>query len=132
MKTIEKYIHLYPEVQLKLINEINDDFDDDMEIPSIGSIGKLKLINNGDFSIYCGSEAEEWKYGVSFEKGDFLFWDLKDLKPLLRNLTDMNIEERSCFQSIKKIPDEIVYLLSIHIDLFGLMEAGLAIDINKI
>ena len=132
MKTIEEYIHLYPEVQVKLINEIDEDFFDDIKTPRIGSIGKLMLINNGDFNIYCGNEAEQWKYGVSFEKGEFLFWDLKDLKPLLRNLTDMNIEERTCFQSIKKIPDEIVYLLSIHIDLFGLIDAGLAIDINKI
>lgn len=66
------------------------------------------------------------------------------IKPILRPLADMNLEEGKFFdaENEKELgewkyqfgyfgvlpPDDFHYLLSRHFDLFGLIDAGLAID----
>ena len=62
------------------------------------------------------------------------------VKPLLRPLDDMTEEERGevcCAEGLPPFDDNVTaalrtkYLLSKHFDLFGLIEAGLAIDKTK-
>lgn len=64
---------------------------------------------------------------------------IKDVKPILRPLWDMLVDERQDIEDIGLHRHElqaefhrVKYLLSKHFDLFGWIEAGLAIDKTKI
>jgi hypothetical protein len=139
-----KDYHLYLGCDVLLINDISEDYgDDSYDPPAINSIGKLSLINEGDFQINGGEESEGWPYGVTFENCHIALWDLKDFKLLLRPLSDMTEEEKENIQGTdwgfletnydwEFSPETFIYLLSKYFDLFGLIEAGLAIDKTKL
>jgi len=83
---------------------------------------------------------------VSFEGAGFRLPERIDCKPILRPLSDLTKEElieQGFWHHIdfltheKQNPIEapyfmVEYLLSKHFDVFGLIEAGLAIDINTL
>jgi len=59
------------------------------------------------------------------------------IKPILRRLISLTEDERAdlhigtCFDFGSYRPDQFNYLLKKHFDLFGLIDAGLAIDANQ-
>lgn len=150
MKKIEQYLHLYLGCEVQLIKSLEDGyFEDNTDVPEVGSVGILSLQNNGGFNIYGGSGAEEWSYGVCFkDNSNITFWDAKDFKPILRPLSDKTQEEHDYVHALLK--DRIInnlgngdllvtgfaeitaYLLSKHFDLFGLHEASLCLYKNDL
>lgn len=97
----------------------------------IGTIGAMYCEKNGDVSITCFDTVNAAPY---------------TFKPILRPMTDLTKEEliEQGFTSYidyltheKRTPleapyNKVQYLLSKHYDVFGLIEQGLAIDINTI
>ena len=99
-------------------------------------------------SVLCYTDNERQLCNVAFyypSKEDCTYsqsYDLpnKDIKPFLRRLTDMSTEELKLWRKASEIEikhgDSVIqqnanstaYLLSIFIDLFGLIDSGLAIE----
>lgn len=92
-KKIEDYLHLYLGCKVQIVRDIEEEFsEDDFIAPKVGEIGELIMVNDG-MTINCGSESEEWNYGISFEKSKCALWDTRDFKLILRPLSDMTEEE---------------------------------------
>ena len=59
--------------------------------------------------------------------------DNKSFKPILRPLSDLNDEENNTPEYLQGCCySYVTYLISQHYDVFGLIEKGLAIDINTL
>lgn len=87
---------------------------------------------------YDDQVGEIWCYFENTETGYAL---LEDVKPILRPLPDMTDEEKQDVNAFSEMLSDhhageamgatVLYLLSKHFDLFGLIDAGLAIDKTK-
>ena len=85
------------------------------------------------FDFYC-REGEEPIGTYELVKADY---DFDKIKPILRAVTDVKIEELEHLESLIPISSYYhahltAYFLSCHFDLFGLIESGEAIDANTI
>ena len=127
-KKIEDYTHLY--IGCEVFGTYSD---------QSGSKGYLSGVTNG------GTECEIQFFledGINVEE-DPVWNDVKEIKLILRPLSDMTIEECGYCkipphwsnEDLHELIDEeawtceqVRYMLSKHFDLFGLIEAGLAID----
>jgi hypothetical protein len=82
---------------------------------------------------------------IEAPNGLAVWWNWKDITPILRPLSDMTEEEYNTWENgiggklrtgthdlIEEDALKTHYLLSKHFDLFGLIEAGLAIDATTI
>ena len=109
MKELKDYLHLYKECDCRVYEEDMIDF----------TIDKMQgcYLNKVVFK----------EYGVP----------IRLVKPILRPLSDMTEDEKNNLSWEWKVdydfkpifrPDQFLFLLSKHFDLFGLIDAGLAID----
>lgn len=110
-KELKDYLHLYLGCSVKWYN---------------GKIATLIDTDKTNCNIY-----DVVKYHTGIE----------NIKPILRPLSDMTEEEEMEWRNIsggnqsptlKESAEEIRWFLSKHFDLFGLIEAGLAIDKTKL
>lgn len=115
-KNIKDYLHLYLGCEVLVLDLDGQTFKDKIEDVFDRKHGK-------GFSIY--------------EFGDCPFDDhdeyYQEIKPILRPLSDMTKEERE-YVRVKfnhGSAESFIWHLSKHFDLFGLIEAGLAIDKTK-
>lgn len=113
MKDIKDYLHLYLGCEVVTLEE-NYNFPD------------LKLDCVSGLHCKLGSESRN------------LYWKVwpNQFKLLLRPLSDISDEERVEYKKTKKYysqdcPESFRYLLSKGFDLFGLIEAGLAVDSTR-
>lgn len=108
MKEIKDYLHLY--LGCEMTDEDND----------------FKLMEVTEYG-FVTSQNEFYQYGSRVLP-----------KPILRSLSDITLEEKREWTSYikenktdtaqQRSAEEVKWLLSKHFDLFGLTEAGLAID----
>lgn len=124
MKDIKDYLHLY--LGCDVAREHS-------ESRSKKFFEHAKLIG------ITASEVEKGKTVAILEVGldHFHEWYVEETKPILRPLSDMTNEERvilKYYNNDASIPDKLFnaagfwFLLSKHFDLFGLTDAGLAIE----
>ncbi len=73
-----------------------------------------------------------WAEGDNAVVTPTILIDAEKFKPILRPLSDMSEEEKRLYDSKDQSAEGLRYLLTIHVDLFGLIEANLAIDKTKI
>jgi hypothetical protein len=126
VKTIKDYLHLYPKVPIAICE------------PGIEPVGHYL-------------EGVDWVLNKAIaERANYPFeW----IKPILRPLSDMTYSEAVSIEAdwielnheseevvaisfpsdySKLLPEDFLFLLSKHFDLFGLIDAGLAIDKSTI
>jgi len=118
-KDIKDYLHLYLGCEVMLDSIIESSEPNIKTLTAIQSIAPFVVLRDkGD------SRQGEWV-------------DMNNCKPILRPLSDMTEEEKKLFGiikieersfSIETHFESFRLLLSKHFDLFGLIEAGLAID----
>lgn len=123
-KKIEDFLHLYLGCE---VMEVGNNRGKLYAIGLLGGDGKYRAL------VDCSSNDSYWT-------------SLENLKPLLRKLSSMSEEERkehrllmygevdmaNQIYSYAETPDSFHYLLSKGFDLFGLVDAGLAIDLNTL
>jgi hypothetical protein len=121
-KDIKDYLHLYLGVYCQRMGQ-----------EDVSNVYKLTGVSFDD------TQRQWWAY---FENEEDCYAAIEDVFPILRPLSDMTEEElliggpipqTNTFDVVGKwSPDQFVYLLSKGFDLFGLIEAGLAIDKTKL
>ena len=129
MKDIKDYLHLY------LGCEVMCHYEERSKKGDYDFKGTFEGIDCGQYQVFHG------------QKKAFLVhkYNAKNIKPILRPLSDMTENEAKELAEIKRSPSagktvtrtELYaatthYLLSKHFDLFGLIESGLAIDKTKL
>lgn len=131
---IKDYLHLY--LGCQVIGTYND---------ASGSKGYLTGVTNGGYDCEIQFILED---GINVEE-EPQYNEVKDVKPILRPLSDMTEDEvefigielkagtmnaefirtsKYCWTLVHTEPEVFRFLLSNHFDLFGLIDAGLAID----
>lgn len=123
-KKIEDYLHLYLGCDVTIGNWFPKDYSKKV-LESVEPSRKVAAIG---FYYYNGetcTTSTRWELPIV------------DIKPILRQLSDMTEEEANKSDALGSdeingqlvlSPEAILYLLSKHFDLFGLIESGLAID----
>lgn len=136
---IEDCLYLYLGCEMLCVAT---DEDEETEYCKEGDVGILTLVNHGEISILANEDSESWNIGIEFPDGKWVadWYSSRNFKPILRPLSDMTVEEAEFKTSAAKegkptilVNAEITYfLLKQSFDLFGLIEAGLAIDKTKL
>lgn len=108
MKEIKDYLHFYLGCECKFENDV------------------FTLAAVYNHSIVYSTDSDESGEGI---------YGIEDCKPILRPLSDMTEGEKvylgfgaMIHNEIVWTPKKFLYALSKHFDLFGLIEAGIAID----
>ncbi len=142
-KTFKDYAHLYLGCDVLVQNLDSDDFETEIEEGiTNGCVAKLTLVNQGDCQLRAYDDSENWEYAIEIE-GAYLcsWWSSRNVKPILRPLSDITkgeIEQCSYFftNTSRSILEDgaqrTFYLLKQGFDLFGLIDAGIALDKTKI
>lgn len=119
---IKDYLHLYLGCPIAIPSVADIEDWDGYTLHEINTDGMCAVLHN--------------EFGITFH-------EVEDIKPLLRPLSDMSVEEKLeikvpiaeiCLEFMSKewAPKQVVFLLSKGFDLFGLIDAGLALDKTKL
>ena len=129
-KQLKDYLHLYPEVEVMCVGPF---FNMERDYNTRGKLVGRSLTHLSEYLVRVNNNLAN-------------YFGIYEIKPILRKLSSMTKEERLILSVDDNIinenldglfldhlsPEEFRYLLSLHFDIFQLIESGLAIDASTL